>query len=55
MPLSLIYKGAFDSEKVEVLPRTKYDTEIDETSNKPGQQAFEKSVCTLSDCSDMSG
>jgi hexokinase len=37
--------GAFDSEKLEVLPRTKYDNIIDETSNKPGEQAFEKCAC----------
>jgi hexokinase len=34
----------FDSEHHEVLPRTKYDVIIDDTSNKPGQQAFEKMV-----------
>jgi hexokinase len=37
-------KGAFDSFEHEHLPRTKYDQMIDETSNKPGEQAFE--VCT---------
>lgn len=39
--------GAFDSEHHEVLPRTKYDIEIDETSNKPGEQAFEKMIAGL--------
>ena len=39
--------GAFDSEKHEVLPRTQYDVTIDETSNKPGQQAFEKMIAGL--------
>jgi len=34
--------GAFDSFAHEHLPRTKYDQTIDETSNKPGEQAFEK-------------
>jgi len=34
-------KGAFDSFEHEHLPRTKYDQIIDETSNKPGEQAFE--------------
>jgi len=37
------FKGAFDSFEHEHLPRTKYDQIIDETSNKPGEQAFE--VC----------
>lgn len=36
--------GAFDSFEHENLPRTKYDTIIDETSNKPGEQAFEKLI-----------
>jgi hexokinase len=36
-----LYKGAFDSFEHEHLPRTKYDQIIDETSNKPGEQAFE--------------
>jgi hexokinase len=35
------FKGAFDSFEHEHLPRTKYDTIVDETSNKPGEQAFE--------------
>lgn len=39
--------GAFDSEKHEHLPRAKYDLIIDETSNKPGQQAFEKMIAGL--------
>ena len=33
--------GAFDSFTHENLPRTKYDQIVDETSNKPGEQAFE--------------
>ena len=37
------HKGAFDSFEHEHLPRTKYDQIIDETSNKPGEQAFEVS------------
>ncbi|KAL7284867.1 hexokinase [Trametes coccinea BRFM310] len=36
--------GAFDSFEHENLPRTKYDITIDETSNKPGEQAFEKLI-----------
>ncbi|PSR84107.1 hypothetical protein PHLCEN_2v5535, partial [Hermanssonia centrifuga] len=36
--------GAFDSFEHEHLPRTKYDLVIDETSNKPGEQAFEKLI-----------
>ncbi|KAK1228103.1 hexokinase [Marasmius sp. AFHP31] len=36
--------GAFDSFEHEHLPRTKYDTTVDETSNKPGEQAFEKLI-----------
>lgn len=36
--------GAFDSDHHEFLPRTKYDVHIDETSNKPGEQAFEKMI-----------
>lgn len=35
--------GAFDSFEHEHLPRSKYDIIIDESSNKPGEQAFE--VC----------
>ena len=37
--------GAFDSFKHEHLPRTKYDIIVDESSNKPKEQAFE--VCVL--------
>jgi len=36
--------GAFDSFEHEHLPRSKYDQIIDETSNKPGEQAFEKLI-----------
>lgn len=36
--------GAFDSDEHEHLPRTKYDIIVDETSNKPGEQAFEKLI-----------
>lgn len=36
--------GAFDSFEHEHLPRTKYDTTVDDTSNKPGEQAFEKLI-----------
>lgn len=36
--------GAFDSFEHEHLPRTKYDIIIDEASNKPGEQAFEKLI-----------
>ncbi|KAA1475225.1 hexokinase [Dentipellis sp. KUC8613] len=36
--------GAFDSFEHEHLPRTKYDQTIDEQSNKPGEQAFEKLI-----------
>lgn len=35
--------GSFDNEHV-VLPRTKYDIQIDEESPRPGQQAFEKMI-----------
>ncbi|CAH6722657.1 hexokinase-1 [[Candida] jaroonii] len=35
--------GAFDNEHL-VLPRTKYDLQIDEESPRPGQQAFEKMI-----------
>jgi hexokinase len=38
---------SFDSETKEYLPRTKYDIHIDETSNKPGQQLFEKMIAGL--------
>lgn len=36
--------GAFDSFQHEHLPRTKYDQIVDETSNKPQEQAFEKLI-----------
>ena len=39
--LIFLPQGAFDSFKHEHLPRTKYDIIVDETSNKPGEQAFE--------------
>lgn len=39
--------GAFDSSTHEHLPRTPYDIIIDETSNKPGEQAFEKMIAGL--------
>ncbi|SCV70073.1 BQ2448_1467 [Microbotryum intermedium] len=39
--------GAFDSSTHENLPRTSYDIIIDETSNKPGEQAFEKMIAGL--------
>jgi hexokinase len=43
-----VHRGAFDSESKEKnLPRTPYDAIIDETSNKPGEQAFEKMVAGL--------
>lgn len=35
------HQGAFDSFEHEHLPRTKYDITVDESSNKPGEQAFE--------------
>ncbi|KAK9333261.1 hexokinase-domain-containing protein [Lipomyces starkeyi] len=38
--------GAFDNEHV-VLPRTKYDVQIDEDSPRPNQQAFEKMIAGL--------
>lgn len=38
---------SFDSGTNEYLPRTKYDITIDETSNKPGEQAFEKMIAGL--------
>jgi len=41
--LLTILQGAFDSDEHEHLPRTKYDIIVDETSNKPGEQAFEVS------------
>jgi len=42
-------QGAFDSFEHEHLPRTKYDTIVDDTSNKPGEQAFEVSTSALCD------
>ncbi|TFK73149.1 hexokinase [Pluteus cervinus] len=36
--------GAFDSFEHEHLPRTKYDITVDEDSNKPKEQAFEKLI-----------
>ncbi|KAG8923853.1 hexokinase A [Tulasnella sp. 419] len=36
--------GAFDSFHHQILPRTKFDKIVDETSNKPGEQAFEKCI-----------
>ncbi|PFH48937.1 hypothetical protein AMATHDRAFT_64312 [Amanita thiersii Skay4041] len=36
--------GAFDSFEHEHLPRSKYDITIDQSSNKPGEQAFEKLI-----------
>jgi len=36
--------GAFDSFHHEHLPRTQYDKIVDETSNKPKEQAFEKLI-----------
>jgi hexokinase len=38
--------GAFDNEHL-VLPRTKYDGEIDNDSPRPGQQSFEKMIAGL--------
>lgn len=40
-------RGAFDSAASEHLPRTSYDVTIDQTSNKPGEQAFEKMIAGL--------
>ncbi|CED82858.1 hexokinase [Phaffia rhodozyma] len=39
--------GAFDSFDHTYLPRTKYDVIIDESSNKPGEQSFEKMIAGL--------
>ena len=36
--------GAFDSFTHQHLPRTKYDQIVDESSNKPNEQAFEKLI-----------
>ncbi|KAL4925293.1 uncharacterized protein BDV17DRAFT_300323 [Aspergillus undulatus] len=38
--------GAFDN-RHKVLPRTRFDEEIDETSARPGQQAYEKMVAGM--------
>jgi hexokinase len=38
------FQGAFDSDLHQHLPRTKFDIHIDEHSNKPGEQAFEKMI-----------
>lgn len=35
--------GAFDNEHL-ILPRTKYDVQVDEESPRPGQQSFEKMI-----------
>lgn len=40
-------RGAFDSTTHEHLPQTPYDIIIDETSNKPGEQRFEKQISGL--------
>lgn len=47
LSLLTIIQGAFDSDEHEHLPRTKYDIIVDETSNKPGEQAFEVSWWTF--------
>lgn len=39
--------GAFDSFDHQHLPRTKFDIIIDESSNKPGEQSFEKMIAGL--------
>ena len=44
------HQGAFDSFKHEHLPRTKYDIIVDETSNKPGEQAFEVGLSARVTC-----
>ncbi|PHH49780.1 Hexokinase [Ceratocystis fimbriata CBS 114723] len=47
MPMAINCEwGAFDNEHV-VLPRTKYDLQIDNDSPRPGQQAFEKMIAGL--------
>ncbi|KAL5614377.1 uncharacterized protein BROUX77_000214 [Berkeleyomyces rouxiae] len=47
MPMAINCEwGAFDNEHV-VLPRTKYDIQIDNDSPRPGQQAFEKMIAGL--------
>ena len=44
LSLTFYSQGAFDSFEHEHLPRTKYDVDVDESSNKPGEQAFEVSI-----------
>jgi len=44
LSLTFYLQGAFDSFEHEHLPRTKYDIIVDESSNKPGEQAFEVST-----------
>ena len=44
LSLTFYLQGAFDSFEHEHLPRTKYDINVDERSNKPGEQAFEVSI-----------
>jgi hexokinase len=39
-----VFQGAFDSFAHEHLPRTKYDVNVDQSSNKPGEQAFEVKI-----------
>jgi hexokinase len=47
MPMAINCEyGAFDDEHV-VLPRTPFDVMIDESSPRPGQQAFEKMIAGL--------
>ena len=47
MPMAINCEyGAFDNDHI-VLPLTSYDIEIDETSPRPGQQAFEKMIAGL--------
>ncbi len=42
-----LLQGAFDSFEHEHLPRTKYDITVDETSNKPGEQALKWVAFTI--------
>lgn len=37
-------QGAFDSDLHQHLPRTKFDIQVDEASNKVGEQSFEKMI-----------
>ena len=46
-----LQQGAFDSFTHENLPRTKYDQIVDETSNKPQEQAFEVRHKRIVECS----